>query len=273
MKPGSINAELDAVRGANDDIDEQLNEHLRFYNNGEEFGAAEAAALAAAVKQVVNESLAFEKSKTALNRKIAKFALIGLVIAAMVVVALAISITAMLPLKEKIPLPILIDRNTGQMEVRDPTNEKLPPLPQMLDEMMLAQYVLARETYDWNMAQRNYDVVQLMSAPGIVFNEYDVFIHSPRSPLTVLGQKNGLKGEIIAVTPLDDGLIQFRLVKTVVNADGKPSPTIEPSTWVVTLRYELPEKMAKGMDLKQRLIDPFSYKVTYYNIVQETTRN
>lgn len=256
------------------EIDELLAKNLEL-NKDPDFGsAAEAAALATAVKQIIKQTTDMEKSKAESSRKITKISLIGLCGAGVVIACLSLAITAILPLKEVTVVPVLIDKNTGETEIRKPGNDKMPPIPLSVDQAQLSKYVLARETYDWNYATENYNFVKHMSAPGPVFNDYDVFIKSKRSPLAVLGEKTRLKGKIISVTPMDDNVIQFRMVKTVVGSDGVASASILPTTWVITVKFDLPvslDKATKGMTLDQRLDNPLFYQVTYYNSAQESS--
>lgn len=256
------------------EIDELLAENLAL-NKDPDFGsAAEASALSAAVKQVIKQTTDMERSKSASDKKIAKISIIGLCFAGVVIAAQSLAITSMLPLKETMVVPVLVDRNTGEVEVRNPRDDKLPPIPMTVDQAQLAKYVMARETYDWNYATENYNFVKHMSAPGGVFNDYDKFIQSKRSPLVVLGEKTRLKGKIISITPMDENVIQYRLVKTVVGNDGIESASILPTTWVITVKFELPvslDKATKGMTLQERLDNPLFYQVTYYNSAQEAT--
>lgn len=256
-----------------DDIQDRLNINLSNYQDPEERSAAEAAALSQAVKQIIEQSCDMEKSKAAFLRKFAVACGAGLAVAVVIIIAQAAAITTMLPLKETVTLPVLIDRNTGFVEARDPRNEKLPPIPVLVDQAQVASYVIARESYDWHYADNNYKKVKAMSADNI-FPAYDKFITSKRSPLEVLGKNYIIMPRIIATTQMDESTIQYRVVKDVIGLDGTISAVIKPTNWIVTVKYELPEnldKAQKELTLEQRLLNPLAYTITYYNPVQEST--
>ena len=72
----------------------------------------------------------------------------------------------MLPFKTVVPYTILVDRNTGFAQVLE--GEAVPSVkPQSaLTQSLLAQYVVARETFDIARIQTQYRKVALWSAGG-----------------------------------------------------------------------------------------------------------
>src|SRR5262245_48118202 len=91
------------------------------------------------------------------ERRRRKTAWIVAIILIVVCAAQAAAIAIMLPLKEVVPYTVLVDRQTGYVETA--TGVKLGALAedQAIVESMVAQYVLARETFDPSDFKDRYD--------------------------------------------------------------------------------------------------------------------
>lgn len=233
--------------------------------------AAEKAMLNKEVLRMQRESANFEKSKASIRTGLMKFAFVIAGISVVLNLVLGGAIAAMMPLKTVEPYLLYVDTSTGHAEVRQPLEEVLPTYGEEADKYFIEQYVMARESYDWGLAQRNYLTVQIFSwANSSVFNEYDNFIKSEKSPLTILGDRSRVVVNIRA-TSIDTATstTTIRFTKTVVGPDGRPSTTLAPTHWIATARYEYPNPKLKP---EERRLNPLGMKITSYQLVQERVR-
>lgn len=240
-----------------------------------EGAAAEKIALKNETMRLIQESRDFEKSKSTSRLLLIKIVTGVAAFSFLLNVILGVAVSVLIPLKEFIPMIFTVDKTTGYTEVRNPLKETdTPSYGEALDNFFLRKYVTARESYSWNLAQPNYDVVQAMTQKGVIFNEYDSFIQSPSSPLTILGEKVKLNVKIISTTfSSSENLATVRLIKIVVGPDGLPSPTIAPTNWIATISYEFMDKIELvKMSAAEREHNPLGIQITAYRLDQEVSR-
>ena len=229
--------------------------------------AAEQGALSKEAKRLIEESKKFEGSRENTRKQITKAAVGVAGVSVALNFLLGIAIVVMMPLKEVIPLVLRI-HDGGSVTAESPLGEARKTFGEESDKFFIAQYVVARESYDWNLAQRNYDIVKSMSyVGGSVFNEYDNFIKSPKSPLVVLNKKARVDVPVTSIT-LDPqtSTATVRFAKTVIGADGNPSLMIPQTFWIATLSYDYPNPKLKPAE---RRLNPLGMKVPAYQLVQE----
>lgn len=240
--------------------------------------AAENAMLSKEAKRLIAESNKFEQSREASNRKLTKAACGVAAVSVGLNFLLGAAILVLTPLQTVIPYVLRVHDgatgpgSSGAVEIMQPLDKSLPTYGEVVDKYFITDYVTARESYDWNLIQHNYDKVKSYSdASSINFKEWDGFIKSQKSPLAILKDKGRVDTSIISIT-LDErnSVATVRFTKTVVAADGKPSINIPPTSWIATLSYEYPNP-----DLKpsERLLNPLGMKVPTYQLVQEQIRN
>jgi type IV secretion system protein VirB8 len=97
------------------------------------------------------------------------------IVGAVAVVTALLAVTAVLaqvPLRQVVPVPIVVDRVTGEATIQQRlTVETVPPL-EALDKHNLAVFVRSREGYSWWWLQRDFDQVSRMAVPA-VFSDYN----------------------------------------------------------------------------------------------------
>lgn len=253
-------------------LDNHFAQNRKLEQSLEAGAATEKGMLNKEVQRMMKESADFEKSKSSQLKGLMKVAFVIAGISVVLNLLLGGTIASMMPLKTVEPYLLYVDRSTGHAEVRQPLAEVLPTYGEEADKYFIEQYVMARESYDWGLAQRNYQTVQIFSwTNSSVFNEYDNFIKSVKSPLTVLGDRSRVVVNIRA-TSLDTSTSTstVRFTKTVVGADGRPSPTIPATYWIATIRYEYPNPKLKP---EERRLNPLGMKITSYQLIQERVRS
>jgi type IV secretion system protein VirB8 len=230
--------------------------------------AAEKAALSKEAQRLVNESLSFEKSKESWMKRLMKASLIVTGVSVALNFLLGGAIAVMMPLKEVVPYLLEVDRQTGDVNIREPLSKPTTTYGVLVDEYFASLYVTSRESYDWDLAQRDYDTVKAFSVVnGSTFREWDTFIKSQKSPLVVLNDKAKVVINITSRnTDVQTSTSVIRFTKTIIGQDGKPSALIPPTNWIATLKYEYPNPKLKPA---QRRLNPLGMQITSYRQVEE----
>lgn len=74
-------------------------------------------------------------------------------------------------LRQVVPLPVVVDRTTGEVTVERRLTAQTVPVNEALDKHHVARFVRARQAYAWSFLQQDYNTVARMSTPA-VFDEY-----------------------------------------------------------------------------------------------------
>ena len=171
----------------------------------------------------------------------------------------AVALILLTPLKTLVPVTLLVDRQTGYVQSLDPLSP--PPLGQReaLTQSFLAQYVIARESFDRTTVSQAYRKVALWSADGARSGYLAAMRGSdPASPMRRYPRTTIVSTEIKSVSPLGPSaaLVRFDTRRT----DGGGAPVLEGS-WVAVVRY----RYAGGpMRLEDRLVNPLGFQVVSY---------
>ena len=84
--------------------------------------------------------------------------------AAAIAVCEAFALIALAPLKTVVPYTLLVDRHTGFVEALKPLDANTVAPDKALTQSFLVQYVIARESFDYDALQSNYRKTVLWSA-------------------------------------------------------------------------------------------------------------
>lgn len=76
------------------------------------------------------------------------------------------------PLRRVVEVPIVVDRTTGETTIQQRLSVETVPSLEALDKHHLARFVRAREGYNWQFLQRDFDQVARMAVP-VVFADYN----------------------------------------------------------------------------------------------------
>lgn len=175
------------------------------------------------------------------------------------------AIAMMMPLKESIPYVVRVDNTTGVPDIVTAMSDKKVTGDEVMDKYWLAQYVRARETYDWYTLQRDYNTVGLLSSPNVGQAYANLFEGKDALDKTY-GKTLRATVEIVSVVPTGKNTGTVRFTKTVkrVDQDGAPGTVTK---WVATVAYEY--RSTALIKESARLVNPFGFQVLTYRVDPE----
>lgn len=189
-----------------------------------------------------------------------------MVAAAAVAIALleAVALAMLIPLKTVVPYTITVDRQTGYIE----TAPGLKPGPLSQDasvtQAFLAQYVLARETFDVTDLQSNYQKVAAWTA-SMAREQYISSMQrsNPRSPENVYDAATVVKVTVKGISLLspNSALVRFDTEKQ----EGTAPSQRQPWAAAISFRYT-----GAPMRMEDRILNPLGFEVTSYRRDAET---
>lgn len=184
-----------------------------------------------------------------------------------VVVALfeAFALMLLMPLKRVEPYTLMVDRQTGYVQLLKPLNPELVSSDAALTQSFLVQYVIAREGYDVDVLQSDYRKVALWSA-GTARAEYlaAMPVSNPTSPLALYPRSTIVDVRVKSVTSLgaNSALVRFETARRDVGRQTAPA-----RAWVAVIRYGY----ANGaMTAEDRFVNPLGFQVLRYRRSAET---
>ncbi len=190
-------------------------------------------------------------------------ALIALTLASLEVLALIF----LTPFKTVEPYVIQVDQKSGMTTVLKPLRdgqEKSLTEEEALTKSFIVKYILARETYDPQDINQNYDLVRLMSASSEA-QKFDAQVTNgnPQSPVERYKTTTTRTVKISSVSFLDQKkkTAQIRFVST----ESTHNQT-KPEYWVAILTFRY---VNAPMDESDRLNNPLGFQVLSYRVDQE----
>lgn len=180
-------------------------------------------------------------------------------IATFVAMLEAIAIIALTPLKTVVPYTLLVDRQTGFVQALKPLERESIAPDRALTRSLLAQYVIARESFDIDSLREDYRKVALWSA-GDARNRYIAAMQStnPASPLATLPRRALVQVQINSVSALNDTTALVRFITTRTDPGGQPG---QPQYWVTVINWRF---SIEAMTDADRLTNPLGFKVVRY---------
>ncbi len=177
----------------------------------------------------------------------------------------AFALLLLVPLKTVSTLPVLVDRQTGYVEVLRPDGRRALTANAALTQSFLAQYVLARESFDITAAAANYRKVALWSQ-GDARSQYLALMpaSNPKSPLRVLPRTAIVNTTIKSISPIgpDTSLVRFETSRS--DQDGWIDA---PHAWAAVVAYRFTDA---PMSVEDRLLNPLGFQVVRYRRDPET---
>lgn len=175
------------------------------------------------------------------------------------------AIAMMMPLKESVPYVIRVDNTTGVPDIVTAITDKAVTGDDVMDKYWLAQYVRARETYDWYTLQRDYDTVGLLSSAN-VGQVYAQLFEGKDALDKTYGKTVRATVEILSVVPTSKNTGTVRFIKTTKRVDQEGSPGTV-TKWVATVAYEYHSTAL--IKESARLVNPFGFQVLTYRVDPE----
>jgi type IV secretion system protein VirB8 len=177
----------------------------------------------------------------------------------------AAAIAIMLPLKEVVPYTVLVDKQTGYVETARGVQLGNLAEDQAIVESMLAQYVLARETFDPADFNERYERVALWSL-GPARDQY-VGQYQAGTADNVLGSMRPgttVKVAVKNIELLTDGTARVRFETQRRDANAQPVSM----DWQTIVSFRFTGQPMKNED---RLLNPLGFQVTGYRRDSEMT--
>lgn len=211
------------------------------------------------------EAESWSQDRQAATDRSTRIAWIVASVAAGVALLEAVALVLLIPLEKEVPYTIMVDPQTGFTQELRPFSEQTITPDAALTRSMLAQYVIARESFDADTLQENYRKVGLWSE-GEARQRYldSVSTTNPQSLLATLPRRATIDVTIRSVSSLSNGssLVRFSTVRTDPGGRGQVA-----QNWasVVSFRFS-----AAGMSEQDRLANPLGFQVTRYRRDAET---
>jgi type IV secretion system protein VirB8 len=163
------------------------------------------------------------------------------------------------PLKTVEPYTLLVDRTTGYVQALKPLDaDKIAP-DAALTQSFLVQYVIARESFDIDTLNVNYNKVASWSAEQARSGYLGaVQVSNPESPLILYPRTTVIETRVKSVSPLGRNVALVRFDTIRRDAGGQVQP---PRSWVSVIRYRF---SGEPMKLEDRFANPLGFRVLRY---------
>ena len=171
----------------------------------------------------------------------------------------ALALIFLAPLKTVVPYALLVDRHTGYVQELKPLDaQKIAP-DTALTQSFLAQYVIARESYDADEVQADYRKVALWSAED-ARSAYVAHMQpsSADSPLTLYPRSTVVATRVKSISPLGGNAVLVRFDTQRQDRAAQPGP-VQP--WVAVIRYRF---SAAPLSTEDRYVNPLGFQVLQY---------
>lgn len=215
-------------------------------------------------KDIFEASINWESARVSQIEKSERRAWIVAMIAVLLVVLLVVSLAVLAPLKENTPYVIRVDNATGVPDIVTALDSKGVGYDEVMDKYWLAQYVKARETYEWYSLQKDYTTVGLLSSPT-VGAEYAAQFSGDNALDKKFGSHVTATTTVLSVVPNGHGTGTVRFSKNTKRRDDTGSGTT--TKWVATIGYEY--RNPTLIKESERLINPFGFQVLSYRVDPE----
>ena len=185
-------------------------------------------------------------------------------------VCFGLSITAivlMMPLKQTLPYVIRVNATTGEINAMTALRNKNVKFDEIQDKYWIANYIRARESFDWHTIENDYLLTEELSTKEVFLPVAELY-RSDNAPTKIYANKKRVTIKISSIT-LNKGnasnVATIRLTKTLL--DSSSNATLGTTNWVITLSYEYDPKTLASEN--SRLLNPFGFYVVSYRIDPE----
>ena len=213
-------------------------------------------------------ALDFEVSVTHLQERSERRAWYVAGAATAVSILSVVALAVMVPFYRVVPLPLEVDRLTGQAQVIDVLDAQHIPMRDVTDRHWIEVYVRSRERYDRGLLQMDYDRVLAMSDERVA-REYRQIYSGPDALDSRLGVAVQRRVRILSTTlvPDEPGRAVVHIERTGwKNGSDSAEP---PGRFVITLAYTYrPVVFARE---RTAIENPFGFQVTAYSCDPEYT--
>lgn len=180
-----------------------------------------------------------------------------------------IGMVLMLPLKETQPYVVRVDNATGAVDVVTVLQKKNATYDEVIDKYWAARYIEARETYDWQTLQNDYNTVNILSNKPTA-SVYNSQFGGENGKEKKIGNRQRVIAEVVSVVPnakgeSGDGTATVRFRTKTTGGDGTGTPIYQ--SWIATIGYHYVDPSA--MKESYRLKNPLGFQVLTYRVDPE----
>ena len=179
--------------------------------------------------------------------------------AVLVAVCEALALLFLMPLKRVEPYTLMVDRQTGYVQLLKPLDPSLVSADAALTQSFLVQYVIAREGFDRDTVQNDYRRVASWSE-GQARAAYLAAMpaSNPESPLFLYPAGTAVDVKVKSVSSVGDRTAMVRY-DTLRHDAGQQATSARP--WVAIIRYGFTNR---PMTTEERYINPLGFQVLRY---------
>lgn len=171
----------------------------------------------------------------------------------------------MIGLKRPAPDPVIlrVDNATGAVDVVTIVKTKELTYGNVVDEYWLNQYVINRESYDYNTIQMNYDTTAILSNPDVQ-QDYKKIYEGSNARDVILGNNSRIIVKVRSIQINVEGQATVRFVVQQINNNGSKQ---KPINLIATISYIY---LNVSMLESERRVNPLGFQVTSYRTALET---
>ncbi|WP_448141187.1 VirB8/TrbF family protein [Stenotrophomonas sepilia] len=185
----------------------------------------------------------------------------------------------MLPLKEKVPFLVMADAYTGTATVARLSGTfqgQQITMNEAVNRSNVAQYVLARESYDSAvMGLRDWELVFVMSTDEVGQGMKQRYAgNNPQNPFVLYGRGKAIRVKILSITPLGvqpNGSFRgasVRIQRSLLDKRTGASNYLD--NQLVTMRFDYNKNLA--LSEQDRVLNPLAFQVTEYRVDNDYAR-
>jgi len=185
----------------------------------------------------------------------------------------------MLPLKEKVPFLVMADAYTGTATVARLSGTfqgETITTNEAINRSNVAQYVLARESYDSAvMGLRDWELVFVMSTDPVAQSMRVRYAgNNPQNPFVMYGRERAIRVKILSITPLGaepNGSFRgasVRIQRSLLDKRTGVAPYLD--NQLVTMRFGYNQNLA--LSEQDRILNPLAFQVTEYRVDNDYSR-
>ncbi len=175
------------------------------------------------------------------------------------------ALMALAPLKAVEPYVIQVDNDTGMTTVLEPLKEKSLTENEAVTKFFIVKYVVARETYDPQDLNQNYERVRMMSTAEEA-GHFDDFIRGTDGPVETFNTTVTRSIRVRSVSFLNKNTAQVRFTATKRQIATSEK---QDSEWIATLSYRY---VNTPMEEGERMDNPLGFQIKTYRIDQEVVK-
>lgn len=177
---------------------------------------------------------------------------------------LVIAIVMMMPLKTVDTYVVEINKENYEAKVLSVADDTSIPFNELRDKYWLNQYVMARESYQFDQLKNDYAKTRELSMP-VTFSDYNANYNTLQGLQYKLGNKRRIDIHVVSISTdgSGSGTVRFRRDEVEV----KSGDVLSSAMWVAEIVYEYHPEIK--MTEERRLINPAGFKVVNYRASRE----